>query len=310
MSDSVTAPHPLGFGQKVRASAACAVGIALFAAAGWTVIRPDDPYAAITLLLQSRAWAPLLVGMVALAAVTSAVGTAIASGTVPHIGTLSAAAGLSILSFRGGTMTQVLMYHGAAPAERRVLAVLLLAEAVLWSAAIAAAWIVGQVTRRWLNGGAAASTMPAGADGFARLSNLLANVQDGLLGTITCAAIAALFISTTISRREPSPVQHGQVLFAVGAGFLIAALIAQRVWSRTSAGWLASAVLLTAAIGYGWGYMRPQSPINYYGSLATTPPNPLFRPLPIQYAGMGTAGVILGSWFGRRMLHGQAEEVG
>jgi hypothetical protein len=304
MSDAPSPTHSVTFGDKVRVAAVCGLAMALFASVGWTVARPSDPEAAVSLLLESRAWPAVLVSAIALAAVASAVATAVVGPVMAEAGSSAAAVGLAMLSTRGGTMTDVLMYHGASASARRVLAPTLIAETLMWFAAIVAAWLVGGIVRNWLNGQAGAGEKPGGPQGrWARVHEAFVHLRDGLLGMIVCAVIAWVFISATISRSPESEIQRGQVFFSVGAGFLVAAAVGKQLWIKGAACWYALSVVIVAGLGYGWATLSPLASgvSDYYAKLATTPPNDLFRALPIEYVGVGVAGAILGHWMGQRM---------
>lgn len=306
MSDSASA-RPLRFVEKARFTAACAIAVALFLSVGWTVVRPIDPYAAVTLLLQDRPW-PALVGVVAaLSVVASVVATVVAGVPLPHAGVAATAVGLAVMATRGGTMTKLLMYHGTTPAERRSLALLLAIEVALWTAAIWAAWLAESAALRWL-GAAAAPDAPAEprASTGSRVVDALVRWRDGLLGGAVCVAVAWIVITLAISRTPASAIERGQVYFAVSLGFFAGALAGHQLWRRGAAGWYALGVAVLAVIGYGLGYVRPTPALPLYAGLATTPPNALFRALPVEYLSMGVVGSLAGYWFSRRLHAGRA----
>lgn len=304
MTDASTLPQPVHFGDKVRLVVVCALAMALFASVGWTVTRPADPEAAVSLLLEARAWPAVLLSAVALAAVAAAVATVVVGPVMPEAGSFAAAMGLAMMSTRGGTMTQMLMYHGVSASDRRMLAPMLIAETLLWFAAIVAAWLVTCIVRGWLNGQAADNEKPQASRGrWDRVREAFVHLRDGLLGMVVCAVLACLFISATICRNPESEIERGQVFFSLGAGFLVAAAVGKQIWFKGAACWYGLSVLIVAVVGYGWASLSPTASgvSDYYSKLATTPPNDLFRALPIEYVGVGVAGAILGHWIGQRM---------
>lgn len=308
MSDAPVLTTALTFGDKVRLTAVCALAMALFASVGWTIARPADPFAAVSLLLESRAWPAVLASAVALGAVAAAVATVVVGPVMPEAGSLAAALGLATMSTRGGTMTEVLMYHGTSAGDRRLLAPILITETFLWLTVVGAAWLVSGIVRGWLNGQSAVAPAAGSSRRWARMREALVHLRDGVLGMVVSAVLACVFISATISRSPESEIQRGQVFFAVGAGFLVAGAIVKQIWPRGAACWYGLGVPLAAALGYGWAILSPLASgvSDYYARLATTPPNDLFRPLPIEYVGVGVAGAILGHWLGQRMHEARA----
>ena len=299
MCDSAALARPLRFVEKVRVLSACALAIALFVSVGWTAVAPADPHAPMTFLVDARAW-PLAAGsIVAIAVVCSAVGTLIGGPAFGHVGVLATAVGLAIMSTRGGTMTQALIYHGALPADRKQLAPTLIADVGLWAIALMAAWLVAAMVARWIEGQTAQAVDE-------NRTPVLARARDGLLGMIVAAAIAWIIITATIARTSASPVERGQVFFAVFLGFFAGTLAARYLWPKGAAPWYAGSVLLVAVIGYAWGYVSPQPSggiATYYAALPMIPPNALFRPLPVEYVAVGVVGVLIGHRLAQQMHH-------
>lgn len=303
MATNEMTARPLQFTEKLRLTAACAVTIALFISVGWTVIRPADPFAAVTLVLEGRPWPALLGVIVALSVVATSVATVVAGSPIPHAGVMATAVGLAVLATRGGTMTKVLMYSGSTPDERRTLAVKLILEVSLWAIAVAAAWFAESIIQRWLAGPRAAVTAEAThAGGTAGgVIGALIRWRDGLLGMAVCVAVAWILISLAISRTAASPIERGQVYFAVGVAFMAGAMAGSQLWPKGAAGWYVLSVAVVAVCGYAMGYVRPTPSLSYYSQLATTPPNALYRVLPIEYLSVGVIGSLAGLWFSRRL---------
>lgn len=305
MSDDAVLAQPMSFTHKIRVTLGCALAMALFGSLGWAIARPADPQDAMTMLGDGQAWPSVVVLALALAAVSSAVATAVAGTALQEAGTLATACGLAMMSLRGGTMTEVLMYHGATESARRTLATRFAAESLLWFAVIAASWLVGIVVRKWLDKDAGDSPAVKPPGRWELLREAFLHVRDGILGLVVCAAVAWVFIASTIARTPFAATEQGQVFFAVGVGFFLGAAVAQAIWVRSGVCWYAIGILLVAVLGYAWGFAQPVigggDRNQYYAKLATTPPNALFRALPIDYAGIGVVGIVLGQAFGRRM---------
>ncbi len=299
----------MSFSNKSRVTAVCALAMALFASVGWRVAQPADPQGALTLLVDGRAWPAALLSSIALAAVASAVATAVVGPAMAEAGLMAAALGLAMMSTRGGTMTQLLMYHGNGAAARRTLATLLMIETVLWFAALVAAWLVAGVVRSWVDDRIAGSrTANAPRTRWARLREAAVHLRDGVLGMVICAVVAAMFIRMTIARTPVSAIDRGQVFFAVGVGFFLGAALGPQFWPRGATCWYTLSILIVALAGYAWGFVAPEPsglpvPYTYLARLATTPPNDLFRVLPVEYVGVGVAGAVWGHGFGLRMYH-------
>lgn len=340
MTTAVHDVRPLKIEEKLRVTVACAIGLALFASVGWTVARPADPRAPITLVLDGGGWLTTWGSVLGLAAVTSAVATAAAAPIFIGSGMLATAVGLAAMSLRGGTMTELLLYRGADAAQRQALAQRLMLETLLWFAAIGVAAIVGATVRRWLGGeampldeadasagdakggspkrrgdgsGGAAGTKSSaaaasGAGGWLNRSGFsvsrgLRVLRDGAGATLVSLGAAWFLITVVIGRTSVAWIERGQVLFAVGASFFCAVMLARVLFKAAPLSSCVIAVPLLACVGYAWGYIRPiASNVGYYADLASTPPSDLFRPLPIEYVGMGVVGVVLGYWFAIRSL--------
>lgn len=308
MSETTLTGEPLSFVQKFRLTAASGIAIALFVSVGWTILHPADSYTAMTLILNANTGnlLPLLGATVALAMVSCAITTVVAGPPFPHAGVAATAVGLAAMATRGGTMARLLMYHE----DRRRLAVAMAVETVFWALAIAAAWWTETVVKKWL--GEPVTTMPAvsapvKSSAGARIVDALVRWRDGLLGMVVCVAVAWIVINLTIARTPASAIERGQVYFAVGIAFMLGAMAGTQLWSRGAAGWYALSVVILAILGYFFGYASPKpTSLTYYSALATTPPNAMFRVLPIEYLSVGVIGALSGCWFSRRIHAGRA----
>jgi hypothetical protein len=305
--------RPLRFSEKLRITVAFAVSIALFLTVGWSVAAPTDPQEAVCLLVTIPNWPVAWVSLAALGAVASAIATAIAGAALFHVGPIAACLGLTALSCRGGTMSVLLAYHGADAAARRGLAGTLLFEMLLWAGVVAVAWAVGQLTWQWLYGAprkAPEHERPVARPKPALLADTFAHARDGVLALLICTAVAWLVISFAIARSPSAWIERGQVLFAVGVAFLVGAIAAAQVFPRAASGWYGLSVVALAAVAYALTAMHPinRSAREYYRDLATVPPSDLFRPLPIEYLGIGIVGVLLGYWLGQRMVHARKSQ--
>jgi hypothetical protein len=308
---SIPQARALHFFEKVRVCTGCAIAAALFVTVGWTIARPVDPQMPLTFALSGGGGPTVAMTIALLAAVAAAVATVVASRTMHHAGVVAVAIGLAVMTTRGGTMLELLMYYGVGQTERRRLAMALLIDLALWAGAMACAWLSEQLVQRWIG---SASPSPddvvnttshpdrgaKGKDASAPSGLLL---RHGFLGAGIAAVVAWIVISLTITRTPASVVQRGQVYFALALGCGLGAVAGTQLWPRGRAVWYALSVLVLAMIAYAWMYARPLLDVGegYYAQLATTPPNPLVRALPVEFMSVGVAGALVGYWFGLRI---------
>ena len=311
MNEAEETAHPLKFEDKARLVVACAVATGLFTSVGWMVIRPSDPQAAVTVLIDGRTGVAVWLPTLGLTAVVAALAAAIAGPALRDAGTFAAAIGMAMVALRGGSMTQLLMYHGVTESNRRALAIRLMLDAMLWFAAIMAAWLVDAIVRRWLDERVVRTAEAPASQSRCRgrVRDAFVHVRDGVFGMLTCAVVAAGVASLVIARSPESWIEPGQVYFALCLGFFCGAGVGNYLWRKGACCWYMLSTLLVALFAYGHGYLSPRLQEPYYGELATAPPNDLFRGLPIEYVAVGTVGVLLGCWLIQRMYPTAPTEV-
>jgi hypothetical protein len=227
----------------------------------------------------------LITGVLILAAVK--VGTVIAGRIRPDAGLFAAAFGLLALTNRGRPTYAVLHEAGGARGVYLLLALELL---VLYALLAAGWWILrvlerrGHIHRDAARDGLADIEIPPGA-GWSALA--------------THALIMAA-VMVILGQSEDKK----QVLAAVGLGAFAGAFFPYWQPGVRPAAWYWAGPLIVGLAGYVWAYVaagqggleigRPGVEGGFLAALA--------RPLPLDYASLGTAGAIVGYWMRRKSL--------
>jgi hypothetical protein len=237
-----------------------------------------------SLLLGHGPVANVLVAGVLIAAAV-ALGTLLAGFVRPDAGLFAAAVGLFALSLRGRPMYAVL--HGAGG---RGVYLAMAAELVLLYAFLGAAWWAlfslqrqGRLHGDAVRDGLADVDLPANA-GWA-----------GLMSHFMVTATLVIFIAQSEDKK--------QVLAAVAVGSFAGAFFPHWQHAARPSAWYWAGPLFVGLMGYllayakppdGWDLGRPGFPAGFLAALV--------RPLPLDYAGVGTAAALIGYWMRRRSL--------
>jgi hypothetical protein len=266
----------------VLATASVACAVLVWALARWFGI-PAYPGYEMSLALQPSA-APALIGTGIAILAATALGTAIAGTVRFDAGLFAAAVGLAALSNRGGPMRYVLQ---AAPG--RGVFVALAAELLLLGATLGLAWfglwllyrrgrLLGDEMRDGLKDrphslGDRASALAAQAGATAFLIVLLARTDDKkqVMAAVCLASFLATLLAYAASPARPSVCFWAGPLVVGIAGYAAAYLM----WNSTDP--------VVWKSGQGGGFLAP-----------------LARPLPLDYASLGTAGALAGYWTSRQ----------
>lgn len=313
---AMTLQPPMGFFEKLRVFAACAVAAGLMWTVGWHVAGPADPKMALTLVAGGlgipAAWGGLLV----LTMVSAAVGTAISGRRLPEAGLFAAAVGLAVLVLRGGSMEQWLGYYPAEDAaSRAALMRACLIDSLMWAAILAVAWLTTMVAWRWIGAShlsidtVADTKEPSAAAGEGvKTPPAFAFSVNGWPALVVTVLVALFFIWMTIARTPVANIARGQVIGSVLAGLFVGAMTARYFTGIEQPHWYVLAPLVVAVIGYLLGYMNADmnwaeasNQYKPYAELAITPPHALARPLPLEYLAIGTVGCLLGYWFSAKV---------
>lgn len=307
---------PLGFVDKLRVLAACAVAVLTLRELGWMVTRPVDPEMALTFTASGNPVLAIWPALTVLTVVTALAGMIIAGKRLPEGGVLAACVGLAGLELRGGSMRQLLIYVGTnETAGRRALMIQLAIDALLWAGVILVAWVAVAMAHRWLwppNEEEARGKEPAPPGARAALA---ASLKRGWQGLVVTTIVGALVVWLMVERNREAVVMRGQVVAAVAIGLYLGAMAARYFTQSPDIRWCALAALLVALIGYLLGYLnadlgRSLEGRQIYAELPGTPPHALVRPLPVEYLAVGVAAALVGFWSGQKVEHLAEQEAG
>jgi len=313
---------PLGLADKLLFVLAAGMAAALFLSVGWLILAPQDPQAAVSLITHDQA-VRMVLQTAALAAVTAAIATAIIGTRLADMGVFAAAIGLALAALRGNTATYLLIHVGRADrALERVLAAKLALEAVIWFAVLLVAMLVSGLVLRWCFGRPGAddrANPPAGRAtactaprvGWSNMAisecPLLRSMgpgaakpagsalSEGLKVTAITTFVAMCLFAILVSGSAPQWIRHGQICFAVFAGFFVGTWAARR-WCRVqTAFWGFLATPIASVLGYLWAMIQGDVG-NAYAHLPSVPPSNFLRALPMTFVAVGTLGVLAAQW--------------
>lgn len=268
---------------RLRLICALAVSAAVFWHVGWWAVRLMDPLGPVSLLLVNQgviAMAKLL----GLAIVTSGLAVAICGEGAAERGPLAIGVGLASLGLRGAQLDRLILYRGtlvpgAAESVSPFPTWELVAECWLWLALIAVGFVVGRWVESWF-------VPPKPNPPADRTSDF----RQGA-GTVAVTVLVAWVVLAYTAGNEAERILKGQVYFAVGLSFLIGAMVAHAVLRTTSRMWGLVAIPIVATIAYLIG--GPDDLALGESQRAYLHLKPMARPLPLEFAAMGSVGVLL-----------------
>ncbi len=274
---------------RIRLLCAMIVAAMIFWHFGWRVAKPTDPLGAASLLMIPEGQGVVIMAeLLGLSVVVSGLAVAICGAGSAVRGPLAVAVGLATLGLRGGRMDRLVQYRLTATTESGVPldpfpVWALVSETWLWLALIG----VGLVVGRWVEGWFGPAEQPA--------RPVVSNTADlrNSFGAVSVAAFLAWIILLYTVGSDPMPLAQGQIYFGVFAAFLTSALFAHWFLQPSSRLW----TLLTIALVATAGYIHGSPPAEVLESASTVgayvPLHSLARPLPIEYAALGSIGVLL-----------------
>lgn len=200
-------------------------------------------------------------------------------------GLFCAAIGMIALSTRGGPMSYVLMYALGDGVFLR-----LAFEAVLLYGCVAVGWYVLLILR----------------DNNLLLGEPLRDDDPDALPLTGLMALGAqvitmAFLMIVLAQTD----RKAQVCWAVVISSLLATLLAHSLFPARPSIWFWSGPFVVALIGYAIAYFGPGPLIG--GEVGGFLPQ-LARPLPLDYAALGTAGALMGYWTSRGWQHEREHE--
>jgi hypothetical protein len=255
------------------------IGGAIFAAAllSWLAAGlhvPAFPGYSMSLVQQPSAAVAILVTAIGFVLCTFL--SALISGRVRHdAGLWCAAMALIALSARGGPVRFVLMSASGPSVFWR-----LAAEILLFGAILALGALVQDILVRY---------RLLRTDSEMNRLEAPSSAQQGILATII-GAVIAIVIMLILCQSD----RKLQVVIAVWVASFVGALAGYHLFPTKPVGWFVAIPLLCGLVGYVANYFTDPSgwvigePRGFLAALA--------RPLPVDYAGAGSAGAITGYW--------------
>ncbi len=240
---------------------------------------PAHPHFQGSLLVQPSPVVALIVTLVGL------IGCVLLASVVTSIvhfdaGLFCAAIGLLGLSVRGGPLRYVLMYS---PGPRVFL--ILCAELMLLFAFVGIAWGV-----LWALRGRGLVIDDVTRDGLHEEDNKPGHhILATLMQAVTMTVLVLLLAQTD---------EKAQIIAAVGVAAMLGTLAAHSLFPVSPSAWYWAGPLAVGLIGYGLAYVNAD--VTWTIGKVSGHFAPLGRPLPLDYAGAGTAGALLGYWTSRR----------
>jgi hypothetical protein len=306
MSETVTDHEPLYVlgrldrATQARFAAGVVAALVIMSSIGFSVLRPWDPYAAISLRVADSP-VFLLVRASALLLAVAVLCTIILDGRLPQFGTFAACVGLLYPVAKTGTMAYLMVWlqegkEFGGQAELRKSWEYMAVEMLVWTLALLAMVLASCGAERWLTSKRRArggedhqpSRPPA---------KLLHSVLSVLITAVAAALLVALFGQS---------MAKGQVIFAVSAAFFLAALAADQLIEQRDVMTHLIAVPIVGLGAYIGTATRPDRPPGQEALLHVAP-NHLASVLPIEYLAAGAAGAILGFWFSEKLRFTKAE---
>jgi hypothetical protein len=260
------------------------IAFALFATVARVCSIPQLPGYEATLFSPPSPLLALLVTAITLIAATLL--CSLIAGVIHFEGGLfCAAVGMAALSTRGGPMRYVLMYAPDASVYGR-----LAFETALLFGCVAGGWYVLLVLRD---------------NNLLRGEPLRDDDPDALpmQGAMALVAqvVGMMFLIVLLAQTD----QKAQVIWSVAIASLLASLAAHSLFPARPSPWFWSAPFIVAIIGYLCAWSGPWPIV---GGQVGGPLPALARPLPLDYASVGTAGSLLGYWTSRRWQHEREAE--
>ncbi len=289
---------------RIRFITGIVISLVLFMSLGMNVLKPWDPFGAISLLLVNNTFA-LIVRLIGILIATGILSTIIVSARLPFFGVFSAAVGIAwpISQTAGMDYLMVRLQVGKEFENSQFLWAYLAFETILWAIVLLVLVIVTLLVETWLN-------KTSGSDDNLNLKNhneitskltiktIFAKdkIFNGIVSVISTAIFGVIFISLFAASQS-----KGQIIFAVFAGMFLSAMISEQITPTNHPVWQTLSVILVALIAYGYSWFNPRPP--GLEAVLHIAPNNLARVLPIEYVFIGSAGAIMGVWYSYRLRH-------
>lgn len=291
----------LDWNSRIRFAVGIGVSCLLFATLGFMVLAPWDPQGAISLQFVDNETFFLirLVGLLLVAGVFSSV---IMDARLPMFGTFAASVGMGIPLVKTAGMTYVMvrLQVGKEFEHSHDLWPYLMMESLAWGVVLMILAGGTMAVERWLKkNNPEINETPEVKERSAKTKDKTRPTRwlRGLGGTLITTILALSLISVLAANG-----QKGQVVFAVIAGFIVAAIIAEQITENDHPFWQVLAIPVVAMVAYGYTWQNPTRPPGLEALLNIAPTN-LARVLPVEYTFMGAIGAIFGTWTSHRMRY-------
>ena len=293
----------LDLNSKVRFWLGIGLGCVLFGTLGFMILDPWDPQGAISLqFVDNEAF--FLIRLLGLLLVTGVFTTILMDARLPLFGVFATAigVGLPIVKTAGMSYVMVRLQLGKEFEHAEALWAYMLLESLAWSFLLLILVGVTMATEYWLKKGnlELASPLPAKSEAKNKKGKtppLQIFWVKGLAGTAITVILTLVLISIFAACGE-----KGQVIFAVIAGFFLAALVAEQITENGHPVWQVLACPLVAVLAYAYTWKNPTRPPGLE-SLLNIAPTHLGWVLPIEYIFIGAIGAIFGTWTSERMRY-------
>ncbi len=291
----------LDWDSRARFTAGLVVAGVLFASLGMMILRPWDPFGAISLQLVDNSFI-LLIKIGGLLLAVGVFAAILMDARLPFFGLFAACAGMGIPIAKTAGMAYVMVRQQAAkayehPHDLQSLWGYLVLETLAWTVVLAVL-VVGIITiEQWIKRSNISVDQESQPVNSTKKKTSTLPWARGLGGTVITAVLAIFLIAMLAAS-----MKKGQTIFATAFGFFLAALIAEQIAENDHPVWQVAAVPVVAIAAFVYTWCRPDRPPRLE-ALLNIAPNSLARVLPVEYIFMGTAGAIFGNWTSHRMRH-------
>lgn len=271
--------------RQLRALAALAVPALMFWYVGYWAIAPVDPLGPVSILLAHNPFLAMI-EVAALGIVAAGLTVAVNGPRSALFGPLGIAVGLASVSIRGGNidLLPLCLPAGNGPWPIRSL----IFEFWLWLGLIAVGAVVGRWIDSWSSGPDAGLT--AARDPDEQVVDSAAELRRALLAIVVVTILGYMFVRI-LAGGPVAPVLKGQIFFSVAGGFYAATVICLTFVRLRSPLWLFVSLALVGSAAYIIGSPTWTPAMVERGVRLIIPG--VARPTPIQFASLGSAGIVI-----------------
>lgn len=264
--------------------AGCGACVAVVTTLSGSLGLPTMPRLSGSLLIGSSPLSSILMTAVAVG-ICTLLGAVVAAFLRLEAGMLCVAAGIAALSVRGGSMRTVLQYAGGPGVY-----LTMLVEVALLFILLGIAWIaLNALHKRIWSTHLAQLTILDATSGEDEDQLSLANIGYAL-GVQVAVMILCESLLLQVDAKK-------QAMASIGIAALLGTMAACHLAPLVAGFWYGLGPVVTGALGYAMAYA---SPSGWQLGESNGTLGALARAIPLDYAGIGIAGVIIGYWTARR----------